>query len=104
MKPGSLVVILPFTVREEIKPYVKWLPASNTSDVYVIRELTESLGDNGRAGMSVTFEEGVIGYTPKNGSELTLGIECVKEIQPPEENTANEIVQQAIEEFDIAFV
>lgn len=78
MKVGSIVVCLPFPIRLEQIPRIKWLPITDKKTPYMVRNLGEHLGTKW-----ITFEEGVIGIG-KFGQEIALDSQYVKEILPPE--------------------
>lgn len=76
MKPGSIVVVLPFknTISEKYIPYVKWLPNDNEKDEYMIKAVYPNQD-------CVTFEEHCIGHY--KGRELAVHLQFVRELLPP---------------------
>ena len=97
MKPGSIVVVLPFEPVDQYKPFIKWLPVADEKTPYMLRNVMPSEYDV--SGIMCNFEEGVIGYDPLNpGVELCIGASKLRELLPPED------ISEMIEEIQTDFV
>lgn len=101
MKNGSLVVVLPLRhcLNEDLKPLIKWLPIDDEKHEYVLKDVLKNPSDG---DLCVRFEEGVIGCY--KGMELAIHISFVREVQPPEENFASDLLQQCVEEYSTVLV
>jgi hypothetical protein len=87
MKVGSIVVVIR-PVDTAGNPDVRWLPVGDNKTLYVVRELVDFHGTP-----EVLLEEGVIGFNP-NGSEISLKLHIVKEVQPPEEVSIENLMEE----------
>lgn len=79
MKIGSIVVVMPYTLKQECIPFIKWKPVGDKTTPYMIRSL-----DNDEEGTTLAhLEEGVMGFTP-DGEEFGIPLRLLREILPPE--------------------
>lgn len=99
MKPGSLVVISKMPPEYRV---CKWLPVQDEKTVYEVRKTEPCICGCGR--MDVFLQEGTLGDWPPVkeippsawGLEVGIPVWYVREVQPPEEVNATEIVEEAI--------
>ncbi len=98
MKPGSLVVALKCGINPVFNPLIKWLPVTDESTVYMIREIGDCPVQG--KGSGVRFEEGIIGHNSM-GIELQYPLSYVREIQAPPSEEIAEVVRDAQENYSL---
>ena len=98
MQVGSIVVVLKLPSPPPLlKDFIKWLPVDDERTPYTLATIAEHKPNK----LSVTFEEGVIGYAP-NGREIEMSSKYVREILPP--SPIDEEIQYILDEPITKFV